>query len=273
MLLLGDPVGHSLSAAFQNAGFEAAGIIATYEPRRVAPAELPQVVEEIRRDPCIFGANVTVPHKMAVAPLLDGLDPDAQQLRAVNTISHRDRVLVGWNTDRTGFAQALDDAAYDPRRRAALVLGAGGAARAVVDVLRMAASRVFVAARNLDQARRLCRDLDVEAGGPTPFGSLKLVVSRVDMVVNATPVGLDGRSLIFPPEWLNPDHFVFDLLYNPALTPLVRAARERGARAVNGLTMLLYQGLASFEIWTGQPAPEAAMRAALERAVLGTAAP
>lgn len=129
-----------------------------------------------------------------------------------------------------------------------------------------------MAARNLDQARRLCRDLNVEAGGPTPFGSLKLVVSRVDMVVNATPVGLDGRGLIFPPEWLNPDQFVFDLLYNPALTPLVRAARERGARAVNGLTMLLYQGLASFEIWTGRPAPEAAMRTALERAVLGSTA-
>ena len=113
----------------------------------------------------------------------------------------------------------------------------------------------------------------MEAGGPTPFGSLKLVVGRVDLIVNATPVGLDGHSLVFPADWLNADHFVFDLLYNPPLTPLVRAARDHGARAVNGLAMLLYQGLASFEIWTGRPAPEAAMRAALERAVLGSAAP
>jgi len=272
VLLIGDPVGHSLSAAFQNAGFEAAGIAALYEPRRVSAADLSQVVAELRQDPGILGANVTIPHKLAVAPLLDGLDPEAQQLGAVNTISHRGQVLVGWNTDRTGFAQALDDAGFDPRRRAALVLGAGGAARAVVAVLRTAASRVWVAARNLDQARRLCRDLNIEAGGPTPFGSLKLVVSRVDLVVNATPVGLDGQALIIPPEWLSPDQFVFDLLYSPALTPLVRAARERGARAVNGLTMLLYQGLASFEIWTGRPAPEAAMRQALERAVLESAA-
>lgn len=272
MLLLGDPVGHSLSAAFQNAGFEAAGVAAVYEPRRVPAAELPQVVAELRDDPAILGANVTVPHKLAIGPLLDGLDPEAQQLGAVNTISHRGRVLVGWNTDRTGFAQALDDAGYDPRRRAALILGAGGAARAVVAVLRTMASRVWVAARNLDQARRLCRDLNVEAGGPTPLGSLKLLISRVELVVNATPVGLDGQALVFPPEWLNAQHFVFDLLYNPAQTPLVRAAREHGARAVNGLTMLLYQGLASFEIWTGRPAPEAVMRQALERAVLESAA-
>lgn len=231
------------------------------------------MLAEIRRDPGILGANVTVPHKMAVAPLLDGLGPDAQQLGAVNTISHRGDVLVGWNTDRTGFAQALEEAGYNPRRRAALVLGAGGAARAVVDVLRTTASRVWVAARNLEQARRLCRDLNLEAGGPTPLGSLKLVVGRVDLIVNTTPVGLDGQTLIFPADWLNPEHFVFDLLYNPALTPLVRAARQRGGRAVNGLAMLLYQGLASFEIWTGRPAPEAAMRMALERAVVGSASP
>jgi shikimate dehydrogenase len=264
-------VGHSLSAAFQNAGFQAAGIDAVYEARRVTAAQLPQVLTEIRQDPDILGANVTIPHKMAVGPLLDGLGPDAQQLGAVNTISHRGEVLVGWNTDRAGFAQALEDAGYDPARRAALILGAGGAARAVVDVLRTTASRVWVAARNLEEARRLCRDLGVEAGGPTPFGSLKLVVSRVDLIVNATPVGLDGHSLIFPADWLSPDHFVMDLLYNPALTPLVQAARARGGRAINGLTMLLYQGLASFEIWTGQAAPEEAMRTALERAVLANA--
>jgi shikimate dehydrogenase len=272
VLLLGDPVGHSLSAAFQNAGFGAAGIAAVYLPRQVSPADLPQVLDEIRRDPDVLGANVTIPHKITVASLLDGLGPDVRQLGAVNTLSHRGQVLVGWNTDRTGFAQALEDAGFDPSRRAALVLGAGGAARAVVDVLRPTASRVWVAARNLEQARRLCRDLNVEAGGPTPLGSLKLVVGRVDLIVNATPVGMDGHSLVFPADWLGADHFVFDLLYNPPLTPLVRAARDHGARAVNGLAMLLYQGLASFEIWTGRPAPEAAMRAALERAVLGSAA-
>src|SRR6202022_2352181 len=118
-------------------------------------------------------------------------------------------------------------------------------------------------------ARAVCRDLDVASGGPAPLGSLSLLVRKVDLIVNATPVGTDGQAVPFPVEWIMPSHFVFDLVYEPPLTPLVRAARERGARAINGLTMLLYQGLAAFEIWTGQAAPEAAMRTALERAVLG----
>ncbi|HEY9287191.1 MAG TPA: shikimate dehydrogenase, partial [Candidatus Dormibacteraeota bacterium] len=176
--------------------------------------------------------------------------------------------LIGWNTDRAGFARALEDSGFTARGKAVLVLGAGGAARACVDVMRDEASRVWVAAPDLDEARVLCRDLKVAAGGPTPIGTLALLVKKVDLIVNATPVGMDGTSMLFPAEWLMPSHFVFDLIYSPALTPLVGAARERGARAVNGLSMLLFQALAAFEIWAGQPAPEAPMRAALERAVL-----
>jgi shikimate dehydrogenase len=100
------------------------------------------------------------------------------------------------------------------------------------------------------------------------LGSLSLVVKKVDLVVNATPVGTDGRSVLFPIEWITPAQFVFDLIYQPAVTPLVEGARDRGARAINGLTMLLFQAFAAVEIWTGQPPPEAAMRGALERAVL-----
>ncbi len=254
---------------FQNAGFRALGIGARYEARQVAPHELARVVAQLRADATVLGANVTIPHKLTVTPLLDGLGPQVEAVGAVNTISRQGESLIGWNTDRTGFAQALEDAAYDPKGRSALVLGAGGAARAVVDVLRSTAARTWVAARNLDQARALCRDLAVSAGGPAPLGSLAVIVRKADLIVNTTPVGLDGKSLLFPAEWMAPQQFVFDLLYNPPVTPLVRAARDRGARAVNGLTMLLYQGLVSFEIWTGRPAPEQAMRAALEEAVLG----
>ena len=100
------------------------------------------------------------------------------------------------------------------------------------------------------------------------MGSLALVVKKVELIVNATPVGTDGKTVLFPAEWLLPSHFVFDLVYSPALTPLVSAARERGARAINGLSMLLFQALAAFEIWVGRPAPEAPIRAALERAIL-----
>jgi shikimate dehydrogenase len=247
----------------------AAGIQATCEIRGIAPAELAAVVESIRRDPTVLGAAVTMPHTVPVAGLLDGLGPEAQPIKAVNTISHRSGALIGWNTDREAFSLALDEAGYSPKGRSALVLGAGGAARACVEALRETAARVWVASSDLDQARTLCRDLGVSAGGPAPMGSLSLVTRKVELIVNATPVGNDGRAVLFPLEWITPAHFVFDLIYHPPATPLVQGARERGARAINGVSMLLFAGLGAIEIWTGQPAVEAAMRAALERAVLG----
>ncbi len=267
VLLLGDPVGHSLSPELQNAGFTAAGVPARYETRRVAPADLATVVRQIREDRRVIGANVTIPHKLAVVPLLDELALEAATLRAVNTISRRGTELIGSNTDVAGFQRALSEAGYDASHGSALVLGAGGAARAVAHVLGSQRARLFIASRDLDAGRRLARELGLEHARATPMGSLALVVPAVDLIVNATPVGLDGKSLLFPAEWLKPRHFVFDLLYRPPVTPLVEAARARGAKAVTGLDMLLYQGLASFELWTGRPAPETAMREALQEAV------
>src|SRR3979411_70274 len=153
--------------------------------------------------------------------------------------------------------------------RAVRVLGAGGAARASVDALREAATNGGVASRDLDEARAVCRDLQVTSGGPAPLGSLSLLVRKAELIVNATPVGSDGESVLFPLDWITPTQFIFDLIYQPPVTPLVRGARERGARAMNGLTMLLFQALAPLKIGTGQPPPEAEMRAALERAVVG----
>ena len=210
-----------------------------------------------------------MPHTVAVTRLLDGLGPEASAVKAVNTISHRAGALVGWNTNRPAFSLALEDAGFQPKGRAALVLGAGGAARASVDALRPEASKIWVSSRDLEEARALCRDLEVSSGGPAPQGSLSLLVRKVDLIVNATPIGSDGEAVPFPLEWITPAQFVFDLIYQPLVTRLVQGARDQGARAINGLTMLLFQGLAAFEIWTGQPAPEAAMRAALERAVVG----
>ena len=267
VLLLGDPVGHSLSPQFQNAGFTAAGVPARYEARRVAGPELAAVVREIHDDPRIIGANVTIPHKLAVVTLVDELAPEAAALRAVNTISRRGTELIGSNTDVAGFQRSLSEAQYDASRGSALILGAGGAARAVAYVLGLQRAQLFIASRDLDAARRLVRELRLEHARATPMGSLALIVPAVHLIVNATPVGLDGKSLLFPAEWLTPRHFVFDLLYQPPVTPLVEAARAHGAKAVTGLDMLLYQGAASFEIWTGKAAPETAMREALQQAV------
>jgi shikimate dehydrogenase len=235
----------------------------------VAPRELPGAIARMRGDSTVVGAAVTMPHTVAVTSLLDGLGPEASIVKAVNTISHRSGALVGWNTNRLAFSLALEDAGFQPKGKDALVLGAGGAARASVDAIRAEASKIWVASRDLEEARAVCRDLEVSSGGPAPLGSLSLLVRKVDLIVNATPVGSDGEAVPFPIEWITPGQFVFDLIYRPQVTRLVQGARDQGARAINGLAMLLFQGLAAFEIWTGQPAPEAAMRAALERAVVG----
>ena len=235
----------------------------------MAAQDLATAVQSMRADRTVLGAAVTMPHTVPVARLLDGLGPEAQTVKAVNTVSHRSGALIGWNTDRPAFSLALEEAGYSAKGRSALVLGAGGAARACADALRETATKIWIASQDLDQARALCRDLQISAGGPTPIGSLALVSKRVELVVNATPVGSDGQAVIFPVDWIAPSQFVFDLIYYPPVTPLVQGARARGARAINGVSMLLFAGLNAIEIWTGQPAVEGAMRAALERAVLG----
>jgi shikimate dehydrogenase len=258
-----------LAVSLYSAGFSAAGINASCEAQTLAPGDLPNAIARMRADSAVVGASVTMPHTVAVTRLLDGLGPEASVVKAVNTISHRAGALVGWNTDRPAFNLALEDAGFQAKGRDALVVGAGGAARACVDALRGEASKLWVSSRDLEEARAVCHDLEVSSGGPAPLGSLSLLVRKVDLVVNATPIGSDGQAVPFPVEWITPAQFVFDLIYGPLVTPMVQGAREQGARAINGLSMLLFQGLAAFEIWTGQPAPEAAMRAALERAVVG----
>jgi len=269
LLLLGGEGDGEPAASLFNAGFAAAGIEASCEVRTVRSADLPNAIARIRADRAALGAAVTRPHTVAASRLLDGLGPEAQVIKAVNTISHKAGALIGWNTDRSGFAQALEDAGFQAKGRSVLVLGAGGAARACVDALRETVTKIWVTSPDLDEARGVCRDLDVTSGGPAPLGSLSLLVKKAELIVNATPVGSDGESVLFPVEWITPGQFVFDLIYQPPVTPLLRGAREQGARAINGLTMLLFEGLAAFEIWTGQTPPEAAMRAALERAVVG----
>ena len=268
LLLTGEP-GDELAASLYQAAFAASAVDATCELRTIGSDGLGDAVAAMRRDPGVIGAAVLMPHTVPIGRWLDGLGPEAQVIKAVNTVSHRAGALIGWNTDRTGFSLALEEAGYQSKGRPALVLGAGGAARAAVDALRETASKIWVSSRDLDEARAVCQDLQVHTGGPTPFGSLSLVVRKVELIVNATPVGSHGEATLFPIDWLSPAHFVFDLVYQPAITPLVRGARARGARAINGISMLLLQGLAAFEIWTGMPAPEAAMRSALERAVVG----
>jgi len=227
----------------QNAAFAALGIDCRYEVREVDGGGLVAAVAELRGDERILGANVTIPHKEAVIPLLDDLDPQAARIGAVNTISRQGARLKGSNTDVVGFQRALAEKSLSPRRVA--IIGAGGAARAVAAALQPTADQVWVIARNLDQARQLCRDLEIVRGGAVDANQMQDTVAAADLVVNATPADL-------PPEgWLRPGQHLFDL---------------RSRRSVEGRAMLLNQGAASFEIWTGRQAPIEVMKAALDRA-------
>ena len=242
VLLLGEPISASLSPRLQNAAFEALGIDCRYVLREVSCADLAGAIAELRGDERVLGANVTIPHKESVIEFLDDLDPTAARIGAVNTISREGRKLKGWNTDVVGFQRALNDGGQRYRRVA--LIGAGGAARAVAAVLQTA-SELWVIGRHIDQAQRLCRDLQIERGGPAGMADLQSTIASADLIVNATPADLP------PADWLRPDQRLFDL---------------RSRRSAEGRAMLLYQGAASFEIWTGTKAPVDVMRAALERA-------
>jgi shikimate dehydrogenase len=279
--LIGHPVAHSRSPAMQQAAFDALRIVARYDLWDTLSGELPRRMASLR-EPGVLGASVTIPHKRAVIPFVDDLSWEARRVAgAVNTVVRYETAggvrLVGYNTDVTGMKATLREAGIDLEDRRALVLGAGGAAQAAagfaiqeeVAGLTVAARRESAAERLLAEvAARLDRDLpDARAIALGSEDALTLALSTTDVVVNATPVGLDDPDACpIPPSWLSympSGAFVMDMLYTAPETRLVRAARERGVRAANGLTMLLYQGAAAFELWTGRDAPLDVMRAAL----------
>ena len=260
--IIGWPVEQSRSPAIHNAAFAATGLDWIYVAFPVPPGDAPRAVDGMR-SLGIRGLNVTMPHKQAVIEALDALTPDAERVDAVNTIVARDGRLTGDNTDGRGFLRALAaDAGMDPAGVTALVLGAGGAARAVVAALAGAgAKQVLVAARRPEQAAAL-------AGGaiatlPFEAGAIADAAAASSLVVNATPIGAGGEDPPFPPETLTEGHVVVDLVYHPEVTPFVRIARERTARVFNGLGMLVHQAALSFEAWTGVAAPVDVMRAAV----------
>ena len=274
ILLLGHPVEHSLSPAFQQAAFDSIGLPVKYEAMDVAPADLARVVAELRADPLVMGANVTVPHKEKIGLLLDSLTDDAVQIGAVNTITRAGSRLVGRNTDAAGFRGALDGL-LDGRRtpRHALVLGAGGAAKAAISALVTAGvAQISIANRHLARAERLVAEvrkasphLTVRAA-PWHEGLLIEEAQSAGLVVHATTLGLSDGALPLPAAAFRAGQFVIDVVYAPGETALVRTARAAGAEAIDGREMLLLQGAAAFELWTGRPAPLEVMRAAFDAA-------
>lgn len=261
--MIGDPVAHSRSPAIHNAAFRAAGLDWVFVAFPVPEGAAVAAVEGMRALG-VRGLSVTMPHKHAVVPALDRLSDAAAALGAVNCIARGPGdELVGHNTDGEGFLRGLrSDFALDPAGARCVVLGAGGAARAVVDALaRAGAGDVAVVARREEPARSAAA-LAGAVGRVAPPDA----VAAADLVVNATPVGMgagpDGTSLPVDGELLREGQVVAELVYHPSETALMRAASGRGARTANGLSMLVHQAAVAFELWTGRAAPVAQMAAA-----------
>ena len=257
--LLGDPVAHSLSPALHNAAFEALGIDAHYEARRVSAGQLASVVHELRDEKCL-GANVTAPHKQAVIPLMDELSDEVLALGALNTIVNDRGRLLGANTDAAGLGRWMRLSGIEAGGGAAVVLGAGGAARSAVWALAdLGAVRVLVLNRTLDRARSLVSSLQPHVGAELAWGELRTAAEPTAkaprVVVNSTSMGHHGEAPVVHPSWYSPDSVAIELAYNPPLTGFMVAARTAGARAENGIGMLLHQAALAFERWTGQSPP------------------
>jgi shikimate dehydrogenase len=262
--LIGHPVSHSISPAFQQAALDALGIDARYEAWDT-PAEALAATAERLRSATLLGANVTVPHKVAMLRFIDRPDANVERVGALNTIVRRDSRLHATNTDVPGILRALEAAGVDPRGMRVLVLGAGGAARAVVVAMRQAgASALTIANRTPERARALVSlggaDLRVatcalDAADPG-FAS---AMEAADLVVHSTSLGMrhgpDEQATPVPAELFHAGQVAFDLVYVPERTPFLRAAEAGGAQPVGGLAMLVHQGAESFRLWTGQAPP------------------
>jgi shikimate dehydrogenase len=270
--LLGQPVAHSLSPALHNAAFGALGIDAHYEARLVAPDDLASAVAALRAPDCL-GANVTAPHKRAVMDYLDHISAEARALGAVNTIINDAGTLSGSNTDALGLARWMRLADIDPMGKPALVLGAGGAARATVWALaELGAMPILVLNRTVERAHDVVTSFRQRFPRTClSWGSLgeaaEPALAPWHVVVNATSLGHHGAAPQVHPGCYSPDSVAIELAYNPPETAFMLTARQAGARAENGMGMLLHQAALAFERWTGQAPSMAVYEEALSQRV------
>ncbi len=274
VVLIGHPVAHSLSGAMQQAAFDAQGVDATYELSDRPPIELPDAIAELRSDD-FLGANVTIPHKERVVPLVDRLTEEAHATGAVNTITKEGKRLVGHNTDVPGFRTALDGLVGKQKMpRTAIVLGAGGGARAVVyGLITEGFQRIVVFNRHLHRAEGLVKHFGKSAAHmelramPWHESIIEAELAKAKLLINATSIGLATDESPIPAEILPPELLLLDLIYSR--TKLLRDAEAAGNTVMDGELMLLHQGAAAFTLWTGQPAPLELMQEKLAEARAG----
>ena len=274
--LFGHPLAHSISPAFQQAALDYYSLPVRYCAWPTHPEGLADEVNKLRRDGYL-GANVTVPYKETVLSLLDGSDSWADRVGAVNTIVKEGKRLIGHNTDAYGFVRSLKERAeFEPQGKSVLVLGAGGAARAAsFGLAQEGVASLTISNRTVERAHALADDLRGSIASVASISdddaALAQVLPDTDLVVNATSAGMShgdapGHTLLHS-DLIPPGTLVYDMVYTPAETPLLREARRAGARTLGGLWMLIYQGAASFELWTSMEAPVEVMFRAGEKAL------
>lgn len=269
--IIGDPIEHSMSPAMHNAAFQKLGMNAVYIPFRVKEERLPLAINGIRALN-IKGFNVTIPHKIAIMALLDEIDPLATKIGSVNTVVNRDGKLTGYNTDSGGFIRALLCENISLKDKTVVVLGAGGAAISACFALANHNCNIIIINRTLSQAKLWADKIYINTNIlpvvlPLNNDSLSSALKRADILINATSVGMwpDTDSTLVTAEYMHPGLIVYDLVYNPLETRLLKEARKAGAKCISGMEMLLYQGIEAFELLTGRKAPEKTMRNALAR--------
>jgi shikimate dehydrogenase len=277
--IFGDPVAHSLSPQMQNVALRACEIDMQYARFHIRPNELRSALQLLRKLDFV-GINLTVPHKIAAFTQIDEADESAARAGAVNTIRVRDGKLIGSNTDGDGFLRAIrTEFSMDLRDLRVMIIGAGGGTgRAIAWQCALeGCERLVLVNRTVAKANALAEQLRPFLSGPRVLGptmrleaiawnesTMRIRLGDIDLIVNATPLGMNPSDPSpVPARLLAPHHIVFDCVYGPSKTGLVRAAEEAGARGANGLSMLLYQGALSFAMWFNREAPIEAMRAAL----------
>ncbi len=267
--VIGDPIEHTLSPVMHNAAFEELNLDFVYLAFRVRTEELRDAIAGAR-SLGIHGLNVTMPHKTAVMKHLDELSSTARSIGSVNTILNAGGRLVGYMTDGVGAMNALKENGVDLEGKKLLLLGAGGAGKAIAFHVAQKAKELKILNRTVQKAEALAEVLGKKfnkkvSGNPLSSELVKKELEDADILINATSVGMHpdvDRSLV-DPSWLRPDLCVMDIIYNPLETKLAKDAKSVGAKVVSGIEMLVYQGVASFEIWTSHPAPVKAMREAV----------
>ena len=261
--ILGRPVRHSLSPIMHNAAFKSSGINAIYlafEPQNIAAAV------EGMRELEVGGFNVTMPFKAEIIPLLGRTDPIAAQIGAVNTVVNDKGQLIGYNTDGIGAISSLKKATKIFGKNV-LLIGAGGAGKAIAHYLQKEKAKITIADRNMERAVLLANSMGAKYADPQDIKSLDFF----DIIINASPAGMEPNSneTPIPPKLLHKGLVVFDIVYDPLETKFLKEAKHRGCKTINGLEMLLEQGYAAFGLFTGKAAPKNAMRKAVIKAMKG----